>query len=344
MTTFGATLRRACALTVAFGAALQSAPARAQTPAPAAPAEPPPGSESLLPAQVPLAESLTGEAKAEYESGKLLFEHGDFAAAAVKFQHAYELGKDPRLLWNVAAAEKQLRHYARVEVLLTEYLNMSGPTLSASDMQNALDLLETIKAFIADLKLNVNEAGATVSVDDVERGRTPLARALRVDIGPRKIRVAKSGFQDFVVTRTVVGGEEEVVDVTLAPVVHEGRLRISAPAGASVRVDGKLVGLGEWEGRLPSGTHQIEVSADKKQPWRSDGVVRDGQLTTVIVSLQAESQPEATGIPNWVWIAGGSVALAGLGVGGYFLFKPEDEGPPPPVEGTWASVELAFTR
>src|SRR5690348_11091354 len=104
MTTFGRTLRRACALTVALGAALHGAPARAQTAAPTEPAATP----SEPSAQLPLAESLTGEAKAEYESGKLLFEHGDFAAAAVKFQHAYEVGKDPRLLWNVAAAEKQL--------------------------------------------------------------------------------------------------------------------------------------------------------------------------------------------------------------------------------------------
>lgn len=344
MMMFGPSLRRTCALTVALGTALASAPSRAQTAVPAAPAAPPAGSAGSTEAQLPLGESLTGEAKAEYEAGKLLFEHGDYASAAVKFQHAYELGQDPRLLWNVAAAEKQLRHYARVETLLTEYLNVSGPTLAAPDMAKALDLLETVKAFIADLKLTVNEPGATVLIDDVEVGRTPLARALRVDIGQRKIRVTKAGFQDFALTRTIVGGEEEAVTVTLAPVVHEGRLRISAPAGASVRIDGKLMGLGEWEGRLPSGTHRIEVSADKKQPWRSDGVVRDGQLTTVVVSLQAVSEAEATGIPTWVWIAGGSVALAGLGVGGYYLFKAEDEGPPPPVGGTWASVELALTR
>lgn len=344
MTMFGPTLRRTCAMTLALGTALASTPSGAQTAVPSAPADPPAGSDASPSAQVPLAESLSGEAKAEYESGKLLFEHGDYAAAVVKFQHAHELAGDPRLLWNIAAAEKQLHHYARVETLLTQYLNASGPTLAASDMTNALDVLETVKAFIADLKLTVNEPGATVSIDDVEVGKTPLARALRVDIGQRKIRVTKSGFQDFAVTQTVVGGEAAAVSVTLQPVVHEGRLRISAPAGASVRVDGKLVGLGEWEGRLPSGTHRVEVSADKKQPWSSDGVVRDGQLTTLVVSLQDVSKAESTGVPTWVWIAGGSVALAGLGVGGYYLFKAEDEGPPPPVGGTWASVELALTR
>ena len=342
MTKFGPTLRRTFAFTVALGVALPSTALRAQTAATAAPAEPP-AAEPSAP-QLPLAESLTGDAKGEYESGKLLFEHGDYAAAAVKFQHAYDLAKDPRLLWNVAAAEKQLRHYARVEVLLTQYLDESGPTLPEADKTNALDLLATIKAFIADLTLSVNEPGATVSVDGVQAGTTPLTKPLRVDIGERKILVTKSGFQDFAATRTFVGGAGEALEVTLARVVHEGRLRISAPAGASVRVDGKLMGLGEWEGRLASGTHSIDVSADKKQPWRSDSVVRDGQLTTVVVSLQDVSKEEATGIPTWLWIAGGGVALAGLGVGGYYLFKAEDEGPPPPVEGSWASVELSLSR
>src|SRR6186713_3117351 len=106
MTKFGPTLRRTFAFTVALGVALPSTALRAQTAAPAAPAEPP-AAEPSAP-QLPLAESLTGDAKGEYESGKLLFEHGDYAAAAVKFQHAYDLAKDPRLLWNVAAAEKQL--------------------------------------------------------------------------------------------------------------------------------------------------------------------------------------------------------------------------------------------
>lgn len=42
MTTFGRTLRRGCALTVALGTALQGAPSRAQTATPTEPADTPP--------------------------------------------------------------------------------------------------------------------------------------------------------------------------------------------------------------------------------------------------------------------------------------------------------------
>ena len=57
---------------------------------------------SAAPAAKPLSQSLTGDARAEYESAKLLFEDGDPAGALTKFKRAYEISKDARLLWNVA--------------------------------------------------------------------------------------------------------------------------------------------------------------------------------------------------------------------------------------------------
>src|SRR3954462_5833949 len=49
----------------------------------------------------PLAESLTGQAKADYDAGRLLFGDDDFAGALVKFQRAFDNVRDVRLLWNM---------------------------------------------------------------------------------------------------------------------------------------------------------------------------------------------------------------------------------------------------
>lgn len=292
-------------------------------------------------APAPLSESLTGEAKDSYEAGKVLYGDGDYAGAVLKFQHAYDLSKDPRLLWNVIASEKNVRHYARAEKLLIDYLAATGSTLSEADRAEAQALLEAVKPFIAEIALKVNEPDATVSVDDVDVGYTPLVTPLRVDMGPRKIRVTKPGFREFAVTQSFATGSVTPLEVTLAVEVHEGRLRISAPADATIRVDGKIVGKGEWEAKVPSGNHAIEVSADGKETWRADSTVRDDQLTTLLVSLK---ENQAGGVPTWVWIAGGGVLAAGLGTGAYFLFKPAEKGPPPPTPGTLATWELPFGR
>ncbi|MGH7329836.1 MAG: hypothetical protein ACREJX_15930, partial [Polyangiaceae bacterium] len=49
-----------------------------------------------------LSDTLTGDAKADYEAGKLLFSDGDYAGAEIKLQGAYDKSQEPRLLWNIA--------------------------------------------------------------------------------------------------------------------------------------------------------------------------------------------------------------------------------------------------
>lgn len=321
---------------------LLAAPVKAQPAAGEAASSTPPAAPSSA-AVEPLAESLTGDAKAAYDAGKVLYGDGDFAGAVIKFQQAYELAGDPRLLWNVLVCEKNLRHYARVEALLGTYLKAAGPGLADADRAEAEGLLAAIAPFIASVTLSVNQPDATVFVDGQEVARSPLAAPLRVDMGSRQLRVTKPGFKPFELTRVFAGGTENTVNVTLAPETHEGRLRVAAGAGASIKVDARLVGIGEWEGRLASGLHSVEVSARGKETFHADSAVRDDQLTTVLVSLK-DAPAAGVQLPTWVWVAGGSVLAAGLGTGAYFLFKPADKGPPPPTAGSLATWELPLGR
>jgi hypothetical protein len=323
----------------ASGAKAAASPAAAATPAPAAAATTPKS----------LTESLTGDAKSEYESAKILYAAGDFAGAALKFHHAHTLSGDARLLWNEAAAEKNLRHYVRVETLLKDYLQRGGPT-SEADRADAEALIDTVRAFIGVVTVTASEPGAAVSVDDVQVGITPLPAPLRVDMGSRRIRISKDGFKETTQTIEVIGSSQSSVDVKLEPQLHEGSIRIVGGAGTTIRVDGKLVGLGQWQGTLSSGLHTVEVTADHKLPYRSDSLIQDGQLTTVQVALQSEPIAPVTPIEasssnlTWLWVAGGAVLATGLGVGAYFLFRPEDQGPPAPLEGTIGSVQLTLGR
>ncbi|MGH7297676.1 MAG: hypothetical protein ACRELB_22250 [Polyangiaceae bacterium] len=66
------------------------------------PARPPAGAPPPTSVK-PLAQTLTGDAKAAYDAAKLLVGDGDFAGAAIKFQAAYDQSNDARLLWNIAA-------------------------------------------------------------------------------------------------------------------------------------------------------------------------------------------------------------------------------------------------
>ncbi|MDB4996950.1 MAG: hypothetical protein JWM74_4382 [Myxococcaceae bacterium] len=274
----------------------------------------------------PLSQSLPPAAKTDYETGKALLADGDSLSALVKFDAAYTKAKDPRLLWNMAVCEKNLRHYAKVITLLKRYEQEGATLLSSKDVQEAEDLVWALKALVATLKLDVNEAGASVYVDDELVGKTPLENPLVVDIGTRKVRVEKEGFTTFSKTLTV-GGETPIV-VKLEKPMHEGRLAVIAHAGDSIAIDGKQVGTGRWEGPLRSGGHTLHVTGKGMRPYDSEVGIQDNETRSLTVTLEEEKK--GGGIPTWLFITAGSVAVAGLAVGGYFLFRPSAEQPSGP--------------
>lgn len=314
----------------------------------AAPAPPPPGAAPATPSSgpfsAPLSDTLTGTARGEYEAGKLLYNDGDYAGAALKFLRAYDESKDPRLLWNAAAAEKNLRRYVRVADLVGRYMREAGDRLTADELSEAKVLLDTVRAFISDVTFKIVPDGATIMVDEQPVGVSPLPGPVQIEMGQHKLKVSKPGFQDFSAAQSFTGGAATSVEISLQAVVHEGKLRIIAGPGDVIRVDGKVVGTGEWEGTLPSGAHSVAVSGEGKRPYQSEAVVQDNQGSTLRVALDPESSGGGGGDLTWLWVAGGAVAAAGLGVGAYFMFKPEDEGPPAPIVGTLnpGAVPLSF--
>lgn len=312
-------------------------PAPAATPAPAPAASTPP----------PLSESLSGEAKAEYEAAKLLYEDGDYAGASLKFQRAYDLSKDPRLLWNRAAAEKNLRHYVMVSELVRGYLTEGAAFISDTDRADGEALLLTVSAFVAKLAVTASQAGATVSVDGKPVGTTPLKEPVLVEMGQHDVKVELAGYKALSRPVQVAGGGTTAIDFALEVEKHEGILRITVGMDAVIRVDGKMVGMGQWQGTLPSGVHSVEATATGKQPYVADALVQDNQTSNLKITLQNEPPKAAAsdrGIPSWVWIGSAVVLAAGVGVGAYFLFKPTDQGPPAPVEGSLSTVELPLFR
>lgn len=318
---------------MAQGALGQGAMAQgAQTPAPTTKAAPPPEE-----APTSLADALTGPAKTEYEAAVVLFEDGDFAGALLKFQAAHQASGDPRLLWNIAACHKQQRHYARMLPLVEAYLAQAGNLATEAERAHARTVLDTLQPFVGRIQVFVDQAGATVYVDEEVLGTTPLPLQ-RIDMGPRRLRIAKPEFVEWAQLVTVQGGETLVINAQLLPVRHVGVLHVDTDVAGDIRVDGMLVGRGQWRGELPSGTHTVEVRAPGMQVYVGDAAVLDNQTNTMRVNLRplplVERDQKSGPKGLWLWVAGGALAAAGLGLGAYALFRPSDPGTAPTVPGT----------
>ncbi len=269
------------------------------------------------PAQAPLAELLTGDAKADYDAGKALYGNGDNDGALIKFQSAYDRSKEPRLLWNMAACEKNLHHYARALRLVRQY--RTEATLTTEETANVDALVAVMQPFTSKLTVIVSEPGAQVTVDGESLGISPVPPT-SVDVGAHRIRVLKDGFEEY--TRNITAGStaEVTLDVALAKAIHEGRLAVRASQNASIAIDGRIVGVGTWSGALASGGHSLRVANPRMRPYQSEVHLQDHEVRDLAISLE----PEAKSVPAWVWVVGGAVLAGGLATGGYFAFRKND--------------------
>jgi hypothetical protein len=287
---------------------------------------------------LPLSDSLTGEAKADYGAGMILFEEQDYTGAFIKFQRAFEYSGDIRLLWNMAVCQKSLHHYTQVQRLIERYKREGSAHMSGEHRADVLEVLDTIRTLISNVRILVNEPDARVFIDGELVGVTPLAEAIPVDIGRRQIRVTKLGFEDKQLEYAFTGGSNTLLSITIAPKPHDAAFEIITSSDATIRIDGQIVGTERWKGRLSGGPHSLRVSARNMRSYDRDLEIEAGQpLRTLYVTLD----PLESAVPTWVWIGAGVVAAGGLAAGGYFIFKPSPT-PFEPLSGTLppGSVQL----
>jgi hypothetical protein len=258
-----------------------SAGARGQTP----PNKPPvAGTKSL-------AESLPAAARVEYQSGKILFEDGDFATALQKFKSAYAKQADARLLFNIAACEKNLRHYAKASRLFRQYLTDGGHLLTPEDRRDTEELVKAIDGLTTLVKIAVSEAGAQVSLDDEAIGTSPIAGTVVLDIGQRRLRVEKEGFRT--ITKVVQIDPGTALDLKLER--QRGGLALTTMAGATVTLDGKPLGQGPMikADNLPVGGHTLRIEAPKMRPYQGEVVFEDDKTRTINIDLELDPEQSA---------------------------------------------------
>ncbi|WP_437669496.1 PEGA domain-containing protein [Sorangium sp. So ce131] len=320
-------------LLLATGLGITAVDATAQPrPAPSSATAPP--APALQAERPPLSLSLQGEAKAEYTVASVLVQQRDYENASVRFQRAYELSRDHRLLWDVALCHKELRRYARLLGTLDQMEAEAGAALSDQERQDIVALRAFAERLVSRMEILTSAPGAEVFVDGERVGTTPFPEPVPVDIGERKIRIVKPGFKEITRTETVAGGGRIAFSVTLDKVAPRGRLRVAAGPSDVIAIDGQVVGRGAWEGSLTAGAHVLRVTAPGMLAHQAEVLVQDGETRRIDVTLDDTVD---RGMP-WLWIGGGAALLAGALVAGAVVFEPGR----PAKLGTLGSFPLSF--
>jgi hypothetical protein len=101
--------------------------------------------------------------------------------------------------------------------------------------------------------------GATVEIDNQKVGVVPLPGPMEVDPGEHSIRVHLRGWTEHLDTFTVTAGQQTDVEVDLLPVA--GIVRIVTPQpGATVKVNGKVIGVTPFDQEVSVGKAELVVS------------------------------------------------------------------------------------
>jgi WD40 repeat protein len=132
---------------------------------------------------------------------------------------------------------------------------------------------------------------AEVYLDDEYRGRAgPGGLLLIRNLAPgsHKMRVILSGKQPFAATVSLEAGETRTLAVKLTDL--PGGLVVQTSPGAQIFLDGTTRGKAGPGGELrlqgiPPGSHDVRVSAEKKQDWKKAVVVNSGKTVTVNATL-----------------------------------------------------------
>ncbi|WP_437679324.1 PEGA domain-containing protein [Sorangium sp. So ce131] len=185
---------------VAF--ALLASPALAQQPAPRAPA---PDSES---------DALTDKARQLFEEGVKAANASRWSDAHASFLAAWRLKEHYQIASNLGVAELKLGKYREAAEHLTWYLR-EAPETKVEQRRRAEAWLKEALPKVASVTVQVEPAGAEVTVDGALVGKAPLTLPVFLDPGQHEIRARLDGHVPEKRAVTARAGQTETVSLRL---------------------------------------------------------------------------------------------------------------------------------
>lgn len=249
--------------------------AQAEAP-PAAPSEPTPAPTPSEPTPAPTP-SERALAREVFEQGVAAVKAGQWDAAYTSFRRAYALTQDPRILMNLAAAQKKTGRLVEAQ---ESYRTLRAQARAAglADQSAAIERLITeLQASLSRVLISVAglEPGDEVRLDDVPVSAAVVGSSMPVDPGSRTVSVRRAG---------VVVAERELQ-------LREGETR-------EVRLDARP--LPPPPAPLSTMADPVGAPVEETNPWLWIGlglaVVAGGTAIAVLASRPGEPYAGSTGI------------------------------------------------
>jgi hypothetical protein len=166
------------------------------------------------------ADSAKQQAARLLDAGVAQFEDGHPAEALASFQAAYQLFPSAKILLNMGQALKAMGREAEAAQAYERFLVETSALPEVGDRRVALARagLAEILPHIGRVRLSVQPAEATVSVDSKPMGPASQLRTIFLAAGDHQVTASSSGFVERSVTVSAAPGREQWIELVLDPV------------------------------------------------------------------------------------------------------------------------------
>jgi tetratricopeptide (TPR) repeat protein len=161
-----------------------------------------------------------------FERGLVLLEEKQYEAAVAEFRLAYEVSPDYRVLYNIGWVHIALEQPVQAVEAFQRYLDRGGDRIPADRRATVARIIDRERNRLGELEILTNVGGATVRIDGIDAGSTPLEAPLLLTPGRHHVSVRSEQRLPIDLDVQVDAGKTIVMNLEL----REPALPAGAPA------------------------------------------------------------------------------------------------------------------
>lgn len=153
-------------------------------------------------------------ALASFEAAKTLYAEEQFDEAAAKFREANRIRPTWKLFFNIGQSEAAAKRNGLAVEAFEQYLAQGGDEIPKARHELVISEIKRLRPIVGFVNISTTPAGATVLIDDMERGALPLSGPLMVAAGIDHVVKIVDGDEVVLDRKVRVAGEQTVtIDV-----------------------------------------------------------------------------------------------------------------------------------
>ena len=273
----------------------------------------------------PLAPADVPSARENFERGVRLLEDSQFAAAAAALERSLKVRATPSVMYNLALAYRGTGRYLSAIRLFERFLERAVGPRYEEDRKRVRAELDELRAELATLKLTVVGRPDEVRVDGKQVSRRGISRRLAIDPGAHVILVKKKGYRTIERRVNASAGSRLSIRIDAAAKPLPAKLIVrSSPRTAAILLDGKRVGVGQYQAALKPRNYWLGISSDGYEANRRRLSLSPGATERVTITLERTPSPSV--FTRW-WFWSGVAVVAAATTVTILLLQPDDEEP-----------------